>query len=251
MNYRDEILHELMNMSEQLLLSGADVNRVEDTVSRMGKAYGAKYMDVFVITSNVMVTMAFPDGERLTQTRRILTPASTDFRRLESLNALSRKCCKNPLPPEELKHEMNRIVPISKTKLICGSLIAAASFTVFYGGNVLDMVVSALFALEIIFLQEKLYPYCTNKVVYNLICSFIVGLCIYAVSAVFPMIDTDKVVVGDIMLLIPGMAFANAIRDILVGDTISGILRLTEALLWAGALACGFMAALFIVGLGV
>lgn len=50
------------------------------------------------------------------------------------------------------------------------------------------------------------------------------------------------------MLLIPGIPMTNAVRDILVGDTISGIMRLVETLLWAGALACGFMAAIFIIG---
>ena len=58
----------------------------------------------------------------------------------------------------------------------------------------------------------------------------------------------DKIMIGDIMLLIPGMAVTNAVRDILVGDTISGIMRLIESLLWAVALACGYMAAIWLVG---
>ena len=44
--------------------------------------------------------------------------------------------------------------------------------------------------------------------------------------------------IGDIMLLIPGILMTNSIRDILIGDTISGVMRLVESLLWAGALAC-------------
>ena len=54
--------------------------------------------------------------------------------------------------------------------------------------------------------------------------------------------------IGDIMLLIPGIAMTNSVRDILVGDTISGIMRLIESLVWAGALACGFMSAIWILG---
>ena len=51
--------------------------------------------------------------------------------------------------------------------------------------------------------------------------------------------------IGDIMLLIPGIAITNAIRDMLMGDTISGLMRLIEGILWAGALAAGFMAAIW------
>ena len=50
------------------------------------------------------------------------------------------------------------------------------------------------------------------------------------------------------MLLIPGLALTNAIRNILVGNTISGVMRLIEAVLWALGLAMGFMLAMFLVG---
>ena len=50
------------------------------------------------------------------------------------------------------------------------------------------------------------------------------------------------------MLLIPGIAMTNSIRDILVGDTISGLMRLIESILWAGSLACGFMTAILLIG---
>ena len=55
--------------------------------------------------------------------------------------------------------------------------------------------------------------------------------------------------IGDIMLLIPGIAMTNAIRDMLMGDTISGLMRLIESILWAGSLAVGFMASIWMVGI--
>ena len=53
--------------------------------------------------------------------------------------------------------------------------------------------------------------------------------------------------IGDIMLLIPGLMFTNAIRDVLLGDTISASMRLIEAILLAAALALGFFAAIWLV----
>ena len=58
----------------------------------------------------------------------------------------------------------------------------------------------------------------------------------------------DKIMIGYIMLLIPGLAMTNAVRNVLVGNTISGIMRLIEAVLWAAALALGFMIAMFVTG---
>jgi len=50
------------------------------------------------------------------------------------------------------------------------------------------------------------------------------------------------------MLLIPGLALTNAVKDMFVGDTITGSLRLVESLLWAVAIACGFALAVYVVG---
>ena len=64
-----------------------------------------------------------------------------------------------------------------------------------------------------------------------------------------PLPHMDKILIGDIMLLIPGLAMTNAIRNLLGGNTISGVVRLTESLIWAAALAGGFMTAMMIVEL--
>jgi hypothetical protein len=60
--------------------------------------------------------------------------------------------------------------------------------------------------------------------------------------------DGDKIIIGDIMLLIPGIMLTNSIRDILLGDIISGSLRQVEAILMAATLALGMMAAIWLMG---
>ena len=77
---------------EMLLSSGAEVKRVEDTLSRMGAACGAEKVNIFVITASIMATMEFSGGVRVTQIRRISRSPKYDFRRLEALNRLSREC---------------------------------------------------------------------------------------------------------------------------------------------------------------
>lgn len=109
MNPPNAILHELLNLAEIMLTNGAEVSRVEETLNRMGRAYGATQMNVFAITSSIVVTMVFEEGEEYTQTRRITTPVGTDFFKLEQANALSRRCCSSPLSLPDLKDEINKI----------------------------------------------------------------------------------------------------------------------------------------------
>ena len=48
-------------------------------------------------------------------------------------------------------------------------------------------------------------------------------------------------ILRNILLLIPGIAITTAVRDTLIGDTISGMTKLADCLVWAAALAAGIM----------
>lgn len=50
----------LIKMGEALQNSGAEVFRVEDTLNRIAAAYGAEEVNIFVITSSIVVTLTMP-----------------------------------------------------------------------------------------------------------------------------------------------------------------------------------------------
>ena len=130
-----------------------------------------------------------------------------------------------------------------------GSVLAAGSFAVFFGGSLADGLAAAVFAVIICLFQEKGGQLLANHVMFNLVCSFFTGTLICLTVKFLPFFHADKIMIGDIMLLIPGIAITNSIRDMLMGDTIAGIMRLIESILWAGALASGFMASIWMVGI--
>ncbi|MBR5505614.1 MAG: threonine/serine exporter family protein, partial [Clostridia bacterium] len=80
-----------------------------------------------------------------------------------------------------------------------------------------------------------------------LLTSFLVGICICFTSQLFSL-NADKIIIGDIMLLIPGIAFTNSIRNLLVGDTNTGVIRMVETILWAASLALGFVLSMMLIG---
>lgn len=247
---RTLLLHQFLDLGEMMLSIGAEVKRVEDTLVRMGNAYGASRMNVFVITSSIVITMAFPDEIELTQTRRILSPGGSDFTKLEELNNLSRRCCLSPMTVSQLQAEIRKLenTQPAQSRIYIGSILAAGGFAVFFGGTLWDGIAAGLFAMVICVFQDYLGTICPNKVIFNLLCSLAVGCGICGCARLIPGLHVDKIMIGDIMLLIPGIAMTNSVRDMLVGDTISGIMRLIESLLWAGSLACGFMISIWMIG---
>lgn len=51
--------------------------------------------------------------------------------------------------------------------------------------------------------------------------------------------------IGNIMLVIPGRQLTNSLRDMINGDTISGLLNMSEALMRAVFVAMGFALVVF------
>ena len=245
MENHSDILYELLNMGEAMLLAGAEVSRVESTLSNVGRAFGASAMNVFAITATLVVTMDFPDGEHLTQTRRIVAPGPTDYRVVAAFHKLGKQCCKKTPSVEELAEGIKRCTnqPPDRVTFYLGSIFAASGFTVFFGGTAVDAIFAAVFAVLICLLQEKLAPRCPNMLMFNLLCSFLagVGTCatvafVEAIAAGIlgvdassanalqganPLIHLDKILIGEVMLLIPGIVF-NAL-GLIMEATGSGI----------------------------
>lgn len=250
MEQQQAIVNPMLDMGEALLDCGAEVHRVEDTLTRIAKAYGVQDINVFVITSNITLTMGFSEDGYVTQTRRIIKQGSPDFTKLEQLNALSRSCCEHPMPAGELTRRLHEIMSRQNSlpRTMWGGCLAASSFAVFFSGSIADGILAGLVSFLILYLQKKWAPFCMNTMIFNLSAAFLTGLAVYLLSCVVPDTQLDKIMMGDIMLLIPGVSMTNAVRDIMLGDTISGSMRLLETLLWAAALASGFIAALWLMG---
>ena len=238
-----DYLHVFLDMGDALLNSGAEIFRVEDTLNRMGYACGATQ-----ITSSIVITMEFPGDGARTQTRRVREDGGNDFTKLEQLNDLSRRFCRQPVSATELRKEFDKINADRPKPLwkLFGSLLAASSFALFYGGSISDAIAAGLGAVLIWALQQYFRPVCMNEVTFQFAASFLTGCVICGLVLLCPFLHMDKIMIGDIMLLIPGLMSTNAIRDVLIGDTLSGIIRLIAALLLAAALALGFMGAILL-----
>ena len=243
------LLHLILDMGELMLDSGAEINRVEDTLSRVGHAYGAQ-MNVFVIIYSIVITMTFPGGAERTLTRRVLNPVQINFKRLERLNDLSRRCCAQPMDLETLATELEivRGERFGSRRAFIGNMLGAFSFAVFFGGSIADGLASAGFAVLVVLLDKAVGRLCPNRIIYNLIVSTVVGICIGVYCRIFTSFSVAMVMIGDIMLLNPGVTMVNAVREMMVGNMISGQMRLGESFMWAVSLAVGFMVAIGLTG---
>lgn len=243
-----ELVSVALDIGENMLRCGAEVSRVEDSITRICQSYGAGRVDVFTITSSILVTVQCEDGECVTQTRRI-RGYSTDFTKLDHLNTLSRTICKTQPGIQEVHQQIEKVLKTESEPQLykyLGGMLGASAFCVFFGGTLFDAFVVAMLAIMEIGLEIKSRMRKLNQVAYYFFISLLSGsLSIFLVKLGIGQ-QVDKIMIGSIMLLIPGLALTNAIRDMLSGDIISGLLRLCESLLVAASIACGFAVAILL-----
>ena len=253
-----------MDIGEELLVSGAEVHRVEDTITRILNSFGATRVDVFSITSSMVVTVQMSDGEIYTETRRIRS-LGTNFLKLERLNQLSRQICAHKLEPHEIRRELDEIAKTKTRPLWLECLmygIITAAFAPFFAAAAGEFsTVTGVFIVEaavsfLIGFVLRLVVHFSDSIVRNLFFSKFIST-FYVTAAAFLFVKlgvigkTDYVIIANIMTLIPGIALTNAIRDMFTGDSIAGIIRLLEASLTAIAMAAGYFAFVFIGGIAV
>ena len=143
----------------------------------------------------------------------------------------------------EIEREIGRIQKeqgYSFWWLVLDYALISGSFCVFFGGNARDMVISALIGVLLKFLMTFMQKTAANHLFNALICSvaggFLANLAVFASVAD----HADRISIGNIMLLIPGIAFTNSLRDMFSGDTITGLIRFMESILLAVIIAFGF-----------
>ena len=248
-----KLLQAILDIAEEMLVCGAEVSRVEDSIERMGAAYGCTRVNAFIITSNIQVTLEDPEGNIITQIRRIIRN-DVDFDKLDYLNDLSRYICSEKPDVTELRKRYDKVMSRKNYPGWVGYLGAAmiaGGFAVFFGGNFLDGMASAILGLAILAMIRFLGRYETNQLAMMFIISFAAGLLTILMMAFGLGAHQDKIMIGGIMLLIPGIAMTNSVRDMLTGDIVTGTMRLTNSLLQAVAIACGFALSLMITGGGI
>lgn len=238
----EKIVAGMLDIGEALLTSGAEVNRIEDTIIRIGEAYGFVRVDVLTITASIVLTVHTAQGESLTQTRRI-RKTEINMERVDKLNALSRTICETKSELEYVEQHLELIrntSHYSEAVMMLAYIMVAASFTVFFGGNAVDALISAISSIWVRLLVRIGTRIRMNPIFQNMMCAAAAGLFVLALSKLGLQFNTDSIVIGNVMLLIPGLALTSALRDIIGGDLITGSLVMIEAVLKAVAIALGF-----------
>ena len=244
----DNFLEAVLNIGRAMVQSGAEIWRVEDALSRIFKSYQIPRAEIYTTTTLLIATIKTGDIIA-TQSVRIYKGVN-NLGALEKLNHLSRTICSQTPPTEQIQEMTAQAVRTVKKGgyHFIGYTMAAAAFTVFFGGDMADSIVAGVIAAIVFVIEKYLNIKETNTLIYTLIMNFMNGsLAILAVGLGLGQ-NVDKVIIGIVMLFIPALALVNGIKDMFYRDIHSGIFRVIEAVLIAAAIALGIGLAMILWG---
>lgn len=229
------------DLGYELAMAGAETFRVEESISRCIAAYGVE-AEVFAIPNYLVVSIITEDGQPITRMRRI-GHHGNDLDAVEKFSGLSRAYCnRKPDPKEGLKWldlVRSQREFYSTPMQYVGNFVGAFGYGLFFGGNFWDGLCAGLCGLLVGFVNSSLDKRKANQFFRTIASSYLMALLAYALGAAGIASSSDAVSIGALMLLVPGLLFTNAMRDIIYGDTNSGVNRIVQVFLVAVALALG------------
>lgn len=244
MNY-SALLDLATDLGYELAMCGAETFRIEDSISRILKTYGLD-AEVFSIPNCLIVSIETPEGELMTRMRRIGYHGN-DLNGVECFNAMSRAICHRKPPIEEAREWFSQIGKIRRSyslpAYLLGNALGSFGFALFFGGNNVDAILAAICGLAVGLMDRFLGSMKTNPFFKTISSSFVMALIAYSMAGLGLANNVDAVIIGTLMILVPGLLFTNAMRDIIYGDTNSGVNRIVQVLLIAMAIALGTAAA--------
>lgn len=237
-----KILQIALNMGEILLSSGAEVYRVEETIRRVCKSYKID-CDCYCTLTGIFISTegTSQDIHSLTVIRRIKDRA-LDLHKIELVNAFSRQIEACTIDYDDaLKkiEEIKRRPYFSFPIMLLAASFNAYVYSCLFGGNSIDGVVAFVISAIIFSLKEFISKYGF----FEFLQLFLSGIIAGGMTLLFKMnietLNIDKVIVGAIMVFVPGVAITSGIKDALNGDILSSTGRIGEGILTACALGAG------------
>ena len=236
----EQFLNFCCELGRQMIQNGAEIYRVEDSAAHLLKAYGYREAEVFAIPSCIILSI---QGEDRSHTKSVRVRSSANnLDKLDRLNALCRQVCLETPEMEEAMARLREIMgsPAYPAWLLClAHSCGAAFFTLFWGGGALDAAAALPCGILVWFTVTRMRRASAN--------TFFTNVCASALLAVLPVlldwlgapVQMDQVIIGATMLLVPGIAITNAMRDVLSGDFLTALTRIGEVLIVSVAIAIG------------
>ncbi|MDR7002656.1 threonine/serine exporter family protein [Neobacillus niacini] len=236
-----EIMEVCLLAGKIMLQSGGETYRVEDTMMRIAAAFGIENSHSYVTPTGIIFSA---EGSEPTKTKLIrISERSTDLKKVAMVNSISRRISSGEVSPKEALKLLKELDSLTMTfpfmVQVAAASMASGCFMIMFNGGWNDfipaMITGGLGYLSNIYFHR----FVPIKFFSEFLASFVIGLLSFIFVKLGIGHELDKIIIGSVMPLVPGLLITNAIRDLMVGHLVSGLSKGAEAFLTAFAIGSG------------
>lgn len=232
---KKRVLELAVEAGRVLLKNGAEIFRVEETIEHICHRFQIEKVDTFIMSNGILITAEYA-GEEIFAKVKHVPLSGIHLGIVTEVNNLSREISAGKIGVEDAMERLREIEQMPAKKDIFRILAAglgSGSFCYLLKGSVWDSMISFCIGMILYVFVIFAERHKTSKIIVNIIGGgLITVLAVLAKYMDFPFpVSLDKMIIGSILPLVPGVAFTNAIRDIANSDFISGTVRMIDALL--------------------
>lgn len=244
--FDDSCYMEPLHLAGRLIMeNGGETCRVEETVLRMGHAFGFREVECFAVPSGLFVSYRKSDGTIETAVKRIRRKG-IDLTRIDEVNAISRHLEQEKMSCQEvlsqLKAVERRPSRLSPLQMAGAAAMSTAGWSLMFGGGAWDTVTAFFVGLLIEWVTLLMDKFHMQTLVATLAGGFLAAFFPMAVNRLTGVLVVEAAVAGALMPMLPGLAMTNAVQDTMRGDMVSGISSAVSAAMSAVLLAVGALA---------
>ena len=225
---------------------GGETYRVEETITRMGRAFGLTEVESFAVPSGLFISYRGQDGDIRTAVKRVRKGA-IDLSRVDEVNAVSRLVEAEGLSCEEVMARLEKIAgrqPMIRQPLqLIAAAVSSGGWVMLFGGQGWDILCGVAIGALVQMLAQMLNRFHMQTLVSTLLGSFVAALLPMAFCKLTGQGLVDAIVAGSLMPMLPGLAMTNAVQDTMRGDMVSGLSHGVSAVLTAVLVAGGALMA--------
>jgi uncharacterized membrane protein YjjP (DUF1212 family) len=236
-----EIMEVCLLAGKIMLQSGGETYRVEDTMMRIAAAFGIEQSHSYVTPTGIIFSA---EGAEPTKTKLIrISTRSTDLKKVAMVNSISRRITSGELSLESALTLLKELDALNVTfpfmVQVVAASIASGCFMIMFMGDWVDFIPAMLTGGVGYFGFLYFHRYIPVKFFSEFLASFIIGLLSFFLVKIGAGQQLDKIIIGSVMTLVPGLLVTNAVRDLMAGHLVSGLSKGAEALLTAFAIGSG------------
>ena len=243
----EAVCMEALQLAGKIIMeNGGETYRAEETISRMGAGFGLEEVESFAVPSGLFISYRGADGNPVTSVKRVRR-LSRNLTRVDETNQVSRRVFAGEMTAENALRKLKEIdaMPGSFRGLwgLPAAFLCAGGFTALFGGSLLSVAVAGTVALLVQGMEMLLSRFRNRGLTASLLGGLLTALLPGLLALAIPGLETELVIAGAVMPLVPGLAMTNAVQDTMRGDMVSGLSHGVQAILTACLIAGGALLA--------